>query len=69
MQRCRVRYWPGEEKDAGGDIVEVPDGVEDVWLLAGRKTTFYSRPDPDALPCGDLYKAAAHWCATVLTVI
>ncbi|KAK9832555.1 hypothetical protein WJX81_008597 [Elliptochloris bilobata] len=51
----------GEEKDAGGDMVEISDGAEEVWLLAGHKTTFYSRPDPAALPRGDLHAAAAHW--------
>ncbi len=53
----------GDSKDAGGDIVEIPDGTDEVWLLAGRKTAFYSRPDPGALPRGDLHAAAAHWCA------
>jgi len=53
----------GDSKDAGGDIIEIPDGTDEVWLLAGRKTAFYSRPDPGALPRGDLHAAAAHWCA------
>ena len=53
----------GDEKDAGGDIVEVPDGTEEVWLLPGRNTAFYSRPDPAAQQRGNLHASAAHWCA------
>jgi len=50
----------GDSKDAGGDIVEIPDGTDEVWLLAGRKTAFYSRPDPGAPPGGSLHAGAAN---------
>lgn len=43
--------------------MEVPDGTEEVWLLPGRNTAFYSRPDPAAQQRGNLLASAAHWCA------
>ena len=43
--------------------MEVPDGTEEVWLLPGRSTAFYSRPDPAAQQRGNLHASAAHWCA------
>ena len=43
--------------------MEVPDGTEEVWLLPGRNTAFYSPPDPAAQQRGNLHASAAHWCA------
>jgi hypothetical protein len=51
----------GDEKDAGGDIVEIRDEVPEVWLLQGSKTVYFQKPDLAALPKGDLSKSAAHW--------
>ena len=55
----------GEEKDAGGDVVEIKD-AEEVWLLSGKKTVYFQKPDLDALQIGDLSSSAAHWCETRL---
>ena len=52
---------PGDEKDAGGDIVEMWDEVPEIWLLDGCRTVFFQKPDVDCLPRGDLTKCAAHW--------
>jgi hypothetical protein len=34
-----------------------------IWLVAGLQKVFYSEPDLDAFPVGDLGKASAHWVA------
>lgn len=52
----------GDDKDAGGEIVEIRDEVPELWLLEGSKRVFFQQPDIAALPRGDLTKCAAHWC-------
>ena len=51
----------GDEKDAGGDIVEIGTEVKEVWLLSGSKEVLYEEPDPDIAFAGDLSKSYAHW--------
>lgn len=58
----------GDEKDAGGDVLKIGKQEHELYFVAGRKAPFYERPDLDALPPGDLTKAAAHWCEHVLGV-
>lgn len=51
----------GDEKDAGGEIVEIRDEVPEIWLLDGSKTVYFQKPDLAGLPRGDLSKSFAHW--------
>ena len=53
----------GDDKDAGGEIVEIRDEVPELWLLEGAKRVYFTQPDIAALPRGDLTKCAAHWSA------
>lgn len=55
------RPYAGEDKDAGGEIVEIKDQVTQIWLLDGHRKVFLAKPDLMSLPKGDLTKAAAHW--------
>ncbi len=51
----------GDEKDAGGEIVEISTDVREVWLLSGSKEVLYSEPDPETAFAGDLSRSYAHW--------
>ena len=51
----------GDDKDAGGEIVEIRDEVPELWLLEGTKHVYFTQPDTAGLPRGDLTKCAAHW--------
>lgn len=53
--------YVGEDKDAGGEIVEIKDQVSQIWLLDGHRSVLFQKPDVLFLPKGDLSKAAAHW--------
>ena len=54
-------FHAGEDKDAGGEIVEIKDQVTQIWLLDGHRNVLFQKPDVTYLPKGDLSKAAAHW--------
>ena len=54
-------FHAGEDKDAGGETVEIKDQVTLIWLLDGHRNIFFQKPDVTSLPKGDLSKAAAHW--------
>ncbi|EIE23312.1 alpha-1,6-glucosidase, partial [Coccomyxa subellipsoidea C-169] len=56
-----IDHCKGDEKDAGGEIVEIRDEVPDIWLLDGSKTVYFQKPDLASLPRGDLSKSFAHW--------
>ena len=61
MQDQPTVLCAGDDKDAGGEIVEIRDEVPELWLLEGSKRIFFQQPDIAALPRGDLTKCAAHW--------
>ncbi len=56
-----LSFFAGDEKDAGGEIVEIRDEVPEIWLLDGSKTVYFQKPDLAGLPRGDLSKSFAHW--------
>ena len=58
----------GDEKDAGGEVINIPDATSELWFVQGRKDPFHQAPDLDALPPGDLAKAAAHWCVSLVVL-
>ena len=43
-------------------MINIKDDVRELWFVQGRKDPFPTAPDLQALPPGDLAKAAAHWC-------
>lgn len=57
----KAPWFAGDEKDAGGDVLKIGKQEHELYFVAGRKAPFYERPDLNALPPGDLSKAAAHW--------
>ncbi|BDA50310.1 Pullulanase [Coccomyxa sp. Obi] len=67
QKKVNFHHWvgllthKGDEKDAGGEIVEIRDEVPEIWLLDGSKTVFFQKPDLAGLPRGDLSKSFAHW--------
>ena len=56
-----LAYPAGDDKLAGGDVLSLPRGLREVWLLAGCHEAFLERPDPANPPKGSLSKASAHW--------
>ncbi|KAK9903518.1 hypothetical protein WJX75_007894 [Coccomyxa subellipsoidea] len=67
QKKVNFHHWvgllthKGGEKDAGGEIVEIPDEVPEIWLLDGSQTVYFEKPDLASLPRGDLSKSFAHW--------
>ena len=46
-------------------MINISDATSELWFVQGRKDPFHQAPDLDALPPGDLAKAAAHWCVSL----
>ena len=61
LHRRKTLGHTGDEKDAGGEIVEIKDQVSQIWLLDGHRSVLFEKPDVEALPKGDLSMSAAHW--------
>lgn len=52
---------PGDQLDAGGEIVEISTDTHEVWLVQGTKEVFMEKVDIDSILTGDLTKSDAHW--------
>ena len=58
-----MRNATGDEKDAGGNVIEISDAVDNLYFVSGTMEVFTVEPKLHELPVGNLSKAAAHWSA------
>ena len=57
----RRKLAAGDEKDAGGSVIEISDAVSNLYFVSGNLEVFTEEPKLHELPVGNLAKAAAHW--------